>query len=133
MNKVEILGNLTNEVETRYTQDGKVIATFNVAVNRKFKKENEERKADFFRLIAFGSTGEFIQKYFHKGQGVALVGRLQNNNYEDKNGVKHYTNDIIVEEVFFAGSSKENNTNNDNFEFTPTTIFGDDGFSDLPF
>lgn len=131
MNKIEILGRLSKEVETRYTTDGKMVALFNVAVNRKYTKPGEERKADFFNLIAFGKTGEFIEKYFHKGQSIALVGRLQNNNYEDKDGKKHYGNDIIVEEVFFAGEKKEGT--GDAWE-DPSAVFGnDDNFNDLPF
>ena len=102
MNKLEILGRLTKDVETRYTPNGKIIASFNVAVKRKMSKENE---SDFFNLTAFGKTAEFIEKYFHKGQWIALIGRLQNNNYEDKDGKKHYTNEIIVEEVYFCGPS----------------------------
>lgn len=124
MNKVEMLGRLTKDVETRTTPNGKIVASFGVAVNRKYAKQGEEKQADFFNLIAFGQTGEFIEKYFHKGQPIALVGRLQNNNYEDKEGKKHYTNEIIVEEVYFAGEGKKTQ-NEDTYE-----MFGND---DLPF
>lgn len=132
MNKVEILGRMTKDVETRTTPNGKIIASFGVAVNRRFTKQGEERQADFFNLIAFGQTGEFIQKYFHKGQPIALVGRLQNNNYEDKEGKKHYTNEIIVEEVYFAGGESKKETKGDAWE-EPSFIMGDDELSDLPF
>jgi single-strand DNA-binding protein len=105
MNKLEMLGRLTKDVEVRYTQDQKMVVKFTIAINR---RKNEH--TDFFDVTAFGKTAEFISKYFNKGQQVAIVGRLQNNNYIDSEGKKHYGNIIIAEEVFFADSKKENNT-----------------------
>lgn len=120
MNKLEFMGRLTNDVEARYTTDNKMVASFNIAVNRSYVKQGEERKADFFNIVAFGKQAEFIQKYFSKGQMIALVGRLQNNNYV-KEGKTVYQNQIIAEEVFFAGDSKKK----EEPQFEPAQAFDD--------
>lgn len=120
MNKLEFMGRLTNDVEARYTTDNKMVASFSIAVNRSYVKQGEERKADFFNIVAFGKQAEFIQKYFSKGQMIALVGRLQNNNYV-KEGKTVYQNQIIVEEVFFAGDSKKK----EEPQFEPAQAFDD--------
>ena len=120
MNKLEFMGRLTNDVEARYTTDNKMVASFSIAVNRSYVKQGEERKADFFNIVAFGKQAEFIQKYFSKGQMIALVGRLQNNNYV-KDGKTIYHNQIIVEEVFFAGDSKKK----EEPQFEPAQAFDD--------
>lgn len=105
------MGRLTKDPEVRYTQNNMPVANFSIAVNRRFAKENDEVKADFFNVIAWNKTGEFVGKYFKKGQQVAVVGRLQNRNWDDQNGQKHYATDVVAEEVYFAGSKAENNTN----------------------
>lgn len=120
MNKIELLGRLTNDVEARYTTDNKMVASFSIAVSRSYVKQGEERKADFFNIVAFGKQAEFIQKYFSKGQMIALVGRLQNNNYV-KEGKTVYQNQIIVEEVFFAGDNKKK----EEPQFEPAQAFDD--------
>ena len=131
MNKLEFMGRLTNDVEARYTTDNKMVASFSIAVNRSYVKQGEERKADFFNIVAFGKKAEFIQKYFSKGEMIALVGRLQNNNYV-KEGKTVYHNQIIAEEVFFAGDSKKK----EEPQFEPAQAFDDWDTtmgSDLPF
>ena len=106
MNKVILLGRLTKNVETRYTQtNNALVATFTLAVNRKFAREGEERQADFINIVAWGKTGEFSSKYFKKGLQVAVVGRLQNRSYEDNSGQKKYITEVIAEEVYFADSN----------------------------
>ena len=130
MNKVILMGRLTKDPEIRYTQNNMPVASFSIAVNRRFTKENDEVKADFFNVIAWNKTGEFVSKYFKKGQQIAVVGRLQNRNWDDQNGQKHYATDVVAEEVYFAGSKAENNTNN-NTENAETTEFT--ATSDLPF
>ena len=125
------MGRLTKDPDVRYTQTtNTMVVTFNLAVNRRFVKEGEERQADFFTIVAWGKTGEFCSKYFKKGQQVGVIGRLQTGFYDDKDGKRVYTTDVIAEEVYFAESAKEKQNNQaaatgDNF--TPVT---DD---DLPF
>lgn len=114
MNKVILLGRLTKDVDVKYTQTTNImIASFSLAVNRRFIKQGEERQADFFNVTAFGKTAEFIQKYMNtKGQQIAVIGRLQNRSWEDDQGQKHYATDVIAEEVYFADSKKQQNENN---------------------
>lgn len=105
MNKVELLGRLTRDPEVRYSQGDNATATarFSIAVNRKFKNAEGNYDADFINCVSFGKTAEFIEKYFHKGDMIALVGHIQTGNYTNKDGVKVYTTDVIVEEVEFTG------------------------------
>ena len=113
MNKVILLGRLTKDVDVKYTQTTNImIASFSLAVNRRFAKQGEERQADFFNVTAFGKTGEFCSKYFSKGQQVAIIGRLQNRSWEDDQGQKHYATDVIAEEVYFADSKRQQQNNN---------------------
>lgn len=106
MNKIELLGRLTKDVDVRYTAStNAMVVTFSVAVNRRFAKQGEERQTDFFNIVAYGKTAEFISKYFSKGQSIAIIGRIQNNNYE-KDGKKIYHDQIIAEEIYFAGGNK---------------------------
>lgn len=125
------MGRLTKDPEIRYTQNTNLtVANFSIAVNRRFKREGDTETADFFNVVAWNKTGEFVGKYFKKGQQVIVSGRLQNRNWTDQQGVKHYATDIIAEEVDFAGSKAENNTNN-NTENADITDFASG--DDLPF
>ena len=106
MNKAILMGRLTKDPEIRMSQSGSEsisIARYTLAVDRRGKKE--EREADFISCVAFGKTGEFISQYFSKGSFIELSGRLQTGSYE-KDGVKHYTTDVVVEEAGFGGSKK---------------------------
>lgn len=128
MNKTILLGRLTKDPETRYTQNSNMqVTSFTLAVNRHFVKEGEERQADFINIVSWNKTAEFVSKYFKKGQQVAVVGRLQNRTWDDQQGQRHYATDVVAEEVYFAEGKKndsQNNTAND-FEITDE--------SDLPF
>mgnify|MGYP000660580593 FL=1 len=139
MNKVILLGRLTKDVETRYTQtNNSLVATFTLAVNRRFAKEGEERQTDFINIVAWGKTGEFSSKYFKKGLQVAVVGRLQNRSYEDSNGQKKYITEVIAEEVYFADSNNRQTADASILNSPVNTQTEDDGTfmsedSDLPF
>ena len=102
MNKVFLSGNLARNVEVRYTQSGKSYARLGIAVKRPFAKD----AVDFFNLVAWEKTAEFCGKYFHKGSRVLVEGRLQTNSYE-KDGVKHNTVDVIIDNIEFAGDGKK--------------------------
>ena len=109
MNKVILMGNLTRDPEISYTKEGnKAIARFSVAVNRRFAKDGET-DTDFFNCTAWGKTAEFIEKYFRKGSRMLLSGRIENDNYTNKNGEKVYSVRIQVEEVEF-GERKQSGT-----------------------
>ena len=108
MNKVILMGRLTKDVEIRYTQtNNTAVASFNLAVNRRFVKEGEERQADFFNIVAWGKLGEFCSKYFKKGQQVGIIGRLQTRNWEDEQGQKHYVTEVVAEEAYFAEGRRD--------------------------
>lgn len=106
MNKVCLRGRLCKEVEARYTQDGTCVARYTLACDRKYSKDNE---ADFIPCVAFGKSGEFAEKYFRKGMSVAVSGRIQTGSYTNKDGVKVYTTDVIIEEQEFAESKTASN------------------------
>ena len=102
------MGRLTKDPEVRYTQTNNImVASFSLAVNRRFVKEGEERQADFINIVAWNKTAEFCSKYFKKGQQVGIIGRIQTRNYDDDQGQKHYVTEVIAEEVYFADSKKE--------------------------
>lgn len=109
MNKVILMGRLTSDPKMDWTrsEDSKQYATYTLAVNRRFKR-NGEQEADFIPCVAFGKVGEFAEKYFKKGQMVSIVGRLQVRSWEDNEGKKRWSTDVIVEEQYFAESKKEN-------------------------
>lgn len=103
MNKVILMGRLVRDPEVRYTQSNQpmAIARFTLAVNRRFKRQGEQ-DADYIPCVAFGKQGEFAEKYFRKGQMVSVVGRLQVRNWDDNNGNKRITTEVVVEEQYFA-------------------------------
>lgn len=106
MNKVLFTGRTTNDPEVRYTTDGKAVASFNFAVNRTFDREN----SDFFKCVAFGKTAETIEKLVKKGTKLLLEGEIRNNNYTDKNGVKRYEMQVIVNSFEFCESKGQAGT-----------------------
>ena len=105
MNSVHLMGRLTAEPVTRYTQGAQpmCIANYTLAVNRQKDKDGNQQ-ADFIRCIAFGKRGEFAGKYLRKGTLIAISGRIQTGSYDDKDGKKVYTTDIIVDSHYFCGS-----------------------------
>ena len=108
MNKVILMGRLTKDPEVRYTQTSNIMVTsFTLAVNRRFVAQGQERQADFLPIVSWNKTAEFVAKYFKKGQQVAVIGRVETRNYDDKDGKKVYVTEVIAEEVYFADSKKE--------------------------
>jgi single-strand DNA-binding protein len=111
-----MMGRLTRDPEIRYTNSGKTIGSFSIAVERRFKSEGQP-EADFFNCTTFGKQAEFVEKYLKKGTKIVLSGEIQNNNYKDKNGNQQYSVQIMVNELEFAESKKaqtENNAEADN-------------------
>ena len=114
MNKVILMGRLTRDPEVRYSQGANqtAVARFSVAVDRRFKREGEP-DADFFNCTSFGRQAEFVEKYLHKGTKVVLVGRVQNDNYTNKDGQMVYSVRIMVDEIEFAESKNASGGGND--------------------
>lgn len=120
MNKVILIGNLTRdpEISRKQGDNGKttIIGKFDLAVGKKFRSENGP-DSDFFHCVIFGKSAEFLEKFFKKGTKAAISGRIENNNYVNKDGDKVYGFNIIVDELEFAQKkSKENEETSDSDE-----------------
>lgn len=102
INKVILQGRLTRDVEMRQTTSGKAVAKFSIATNSGFKNQNGEEQTTFTECTAWGKTAEFMSRYFQKGTQLILEGELRNNNYTDKEGVKHYGMIVNVSGVNFC-------------------------------
>lgn len=107
MNKVILMGRLTADPELRYTTNNIPLCRFSIAVDRPFQKQGEERQADFFRVTAWRSTGEFASRYFRKGMRVLVEGSIRNNDYEDNQGIKHYSVDVQADRLYFADGKRD--------------------------
>ena len=144
MNKVILMGRLTRDPEVRYSQGSQsmAVARYTLAVDRRFKRDGEQT-ADFIQCVAFGKSGEFAERYFHKGTKVVVEGRIQTGSYE-KDGQRVYTTDIVVEQQEFAESKASSDNNAGNYQQSapasapqqaaspaPSSAVGD-GFMNIP-
>lgn len=137
MNKVVLVGRLTRDPEVRYSQgdSATAVARYTLAVDRKFKRDNEPT-ADFIPCVVFGRSGEFAEKYFRQGMRVSISGRIQTGSYTNKEGVKVYTTEVIVEDQEFAESRAESDANRGSFhQVAPSpapSVDAGDGFMNIP-
>lgn len=129
MNKVNLTGRLARDPEIRYTEGGSSVASFTLAVDRRFKRDGQPT-ADFISCTAFGKTGEFIEKWFKKGSGLELSGHLRTGSYTNKNGQKVYTTDVVAEEAGFPQGGKSSGAGTDSESDRPHA--GGDGFMNIP-
>lgn len=106
MNTIMLKGRLTRDPEVRYTQNNAAVTQITMAVDR-YTKAGEEKVADFIDCVSFGSTAEFIGKYFKKGQEILVIGRLQIDSYTDKDGNTRRKTNVIISQVEFCGSKAE--------------------------
>lgn len=109
-NKVILMGRLTRDPELKTTPNGISVATFSIAVDRRFAKSGEERKTDFFNIVAWRQQAEFVSKFFYKGRSILVEGEIQNRSYVDKDGVTRYITEVIADNVSFTGEPKGSNT-----------------------
>ena len=107
LNQVVLIGNLTRDPELRYTPDGTPVASFTIAVNRPFVNRQGEREADFVPIVVWRKTAETCSEYLMKGSQVAIEGRLQVRNYEDKNGIRKWVTEVIARRVDFLQRLKK--------------------------
>lgn len=130
MNKWLGMGRLTRDVEMRNSigENANVVARFSLAVGRRFKNAEGNYDADFINCVAFGKTAEFIAKYFKKGDMMAVTARVQTGSYTNKDGVKVYTTDMVIEEVDFCGGKNIDTTTNNSV----TTNFSNNDFMKIP-
>lgn len=107
MNKVILIGRLTKDPEIRYTTKNNPVASFSLAVNRDYINENGEREADFINIVVWNKQAENCSKYINKGSQISIEGRIQTRSYEDKNGEKRYTTEVIADQVHFLDNKKD--------------------------
>ena len=119
MNKVILMGNLTRDVEIRDAANNTTVERAGIAVNRPYKN----KEVDFFNLVAFNKTAEFLSKYFAKGSKILVDGYLRTSNYTDKDGNKKTSTEIIIEQIEFAGAKRDSGNANrgTDGDFTPPT------------
>lgn len=110
MNKVQLIGRLTKDVERRVTQSQVSTVNFTVAVDRRFKDSNGNKQADFINCVAWRQTADFIANYFKKGMRIGVCGSIQTRTYDDENGQKVYVTEVLVDEAEFVDSKQSNPT-----------------------
>lgn len=132
LNSVIIMGRLTRDPELRRTQGGTAVTSFTMAVDRDFKSQSGEKETDFIDVVAWRNTGEFAAKYLAKGRMAAVEGRIQVRDWQDKDGNKRKTTEVVADNVYFADSKRDSKPQEsrtvDDQEFDEIE---DDG--DLPF
>ena len=136
MNKVVLIGRLTRDPELRYTSSNIPSATFSVAVNRPFENQSGVREADFINIVVWRKQAENVKKYITKGNLVAIEGRIQTRNYDDKDGKKVYVTEVVADNVQFleskgqrvSGSTDNSVPYND---AAPSTNVGDEPYIDF--
>lgn len=129
LNRIILMGRLTRDPELRHTQQGTAVASCSLAVDRDFKSREGDKETDFIDIVAWRNTGEFLAKHFTKGRMAVVEGRLQVRDFTDRDGNKRRTAEVVVENVYFADSKKEDPLN----QFTrehPETV-ADDRFAEL--
>ena len=134
MNKVILMGRLTRDPEVRYSQGERsmAIARYSLAVDRRWRKgQEDEQTADFINCVAFDKAGEFAEKYFRQGMRVLVSGRIQTGSYTNKDGVKVYTTDIVVEDQEFA-DSKQASGDGSQAHSRPEPSSVGEGFMNIP-
>lgn len=125
MNKVILMGRLTQDAELKQTASGTAVATFIIAVNRRFSKDGQTQ-ADFIRCTAWRQQAEFICKYFAKGSMICVVGNIQTRSWDGQDGKKQFATDIVVDEVYFTGEKREAAATTSGNEMTQETPAWDD-------
>ena len=136
MNKVILMGRLCADPEVRYSQNQNqtAVARYRLAVDRRFKREGEQT-ADFISCVAFGKAAEFAEKYLRQGTKIAITGRIQTGSYTNKDGVKVYTTEVVVENQEFAESKNAQGNGgyaNAGQSAAPAPMPADDGFMNIP-
>lgn len=110
LNRVILMGRITQDLELRQTPSGASVLTFSIAVDRGYARQGEERQTDFITCVAWNQRAEFINNYFSKGRMIAIEGQLRTRTYDDKNGTRHYVTEVNVDNVSFTGEAKQQST-----------------------
>lgn len=137
LNRIVLMGRLTRDPELRRTQSGTAVASFALAVDRDYAAQGAERETDFIDIVAWRGTAEFAQKYFSKGRMAVVAGRLQIRNWEDKDGNKRRSAEVVADSIYFGDSKRSTDSSQGKPEpsYDPnagfTQLDGDD--EELPF
>ncbi len=137
MNKVILMGRLTRDPEVRYSQgeNASAVARYTLAVDRRFRREGDAQTADFINCVAFGKSAEFAERYLRQGTKIVVTGRIQTGSYTNRDGVKVYTTDVVVEDQEFAESKAASGSSNSSYQASPapspSADIGD-GFMNIP-
>lgn len=129
MNKITLIGNLTHDPEVRSTPNGITVASFTIAVDRRFKDANGEKKTDYYRILAWRQLGDTCAKFLAKGRKVAVVGEIQPRQYEAKDGTTRTSLDVQADEVEFLSPKQQGNDE----PATDANGFTDVSSEDIPF
>lgn len=132
MNKVILMGRLTRDPEVRYSKGAEpmAVARYTLAVDRRGRRDENGQNADFISCVAFARNAEFAEKYFRKGTKIAITGRIQTGSYNDREGRKVYTTDVVIEDQEFAES--KSSQNGGNTQAPPEQSDAGDGFMNIP-
>ena len=119
LNRVVLMGRLTRDPELRRTQAGIAVTSFTLAVDRAYVAKGEERQADFFDVTCWRQTAEFTAKWFHKGQLVAVAGRLQQRKWQDKDGNNRISVEVVADEAHFAERKQDSPSGGEGYSVPP--------------
>ena len=107
LNRIILMGRLVRDPELRRTQSGTAVTSFRIAVDRDFKSQDGSKQADFFDIVAWRNTAEFVSKYFTKGRMAVVEGRLQSRDWTDKDGGKRVAIEVVADNVYFGDSKRD--------------------------
>ena len=127
LNKVILMGRITTDPELKHTPSNVAVCSFSLAVSRRFNRN----ETDFIDVVTWRQQAEFVSKYFAKGQQMALVGALQTRTWEDKNGNKRKSVEVVADEVYFADSKRTSGNNSSRDEALPFDFSGGNAFSEI--
>lgn len=136
LNEVTLMGRLTRDPDVRMTQNGTTAANFALACERDYAPQGQDRETDFFDIVAFRNTADFVGQYFAKGQLVAVKGRLQQRDWTDKQGNKRRTTEILADRCYFAEKRQDRDVSSGGFRQMPDSTpvpFEDPDDDELPF
>lgn len=131
INTVVLMGRLVSDPELKITNTGKEVTSFRIAVDRSYVKQDEERKADFFDVVAWGKTAAFVCQYFKKGNLIAVDGRLESRTYQAKDGSNRYVVEVMANNVSFTGERHSDSTSHSNNAKATQTPAPETGIDDL--
>ena len=133
LNDITVMGRITKDIELRRTESGNAVASFSIACERDFKAQNGEKATDFFDIVAWKNTAEFVHKYFGKGRMIVVHGRLQARTWKDKEGNNRKSVEIVADNVYFGDSKKSETSTAESYPATTEFVPLDEDDGNLPF